>query len=306
MIYKAVTLNQEIEIRQLVTVHYFEYGSAYSFAGESHDFWEFLCVDKGDVEVATDTQVFQLSRGDIIFHKPNEFHRLTASPGNAPNLVVISFVCNSPAMSFFAEKILHVDAYERELLAHIITEAANAFEEPLNNPAQTHMVAKQDAPFASGQFISLHLELFLLHLMRRNLQQKRPPFAKKEHSAKETIRRRSSEETYNRILEYLNQHLNEHLTIEQIARDNLVGASRLQQLIRERHKCGVISFFCQLKINQAKQHIRENKLNFTEISDLLGYNSVHYFSRQFKKLTGMTPSEYSSSIKRLSESSHNL
>ena len=42
-------------------------------------------------------------------------------------------------------------------------------------------------------------------------------------------------------------------------------------------------------------------MNFTQISDFLGYSSIHYFSRQFKKITGMTPSEYSSSIKALSE-----
>ena len=42
-------------------------------------------------------------------------------------------------------------------------------------------------------------------------------------------------------------------------------------------------------------------MNFTQISETLGYSSIHYFSRQFKKLTNMTPSEYASSIKALSE-----
>ena len=56
-----------------------------------------------------------------------------------------------------------------------------------------------------------------------------------------------------------------------------------------------------MKIDAAKQLIRSQRLNFTQIADRLGYTSVHYFSRQFKKVTGMTPSEYSVSIKRLSE-----
>ena len=43
--------------------------------------------------------------------------------------------------------------------------------------------------------------------------------------------------------------------------------------------------------------IRNEQLNFTQISEKLGYTSIHYFSRQFKKLTNMTPSEYASSIK---------
>lgn len=47
--------------------------------------------------------------------------------------------------------------------------------------------------------------------------------------------------------------------------------------------------------------IRQEQANFTEISDALGYTSIHYFSRQFKTFTGMSPSEYALSIKALSE-----
>ena len=55
-------------------------------------------------------------------------------------------------------------------------------------------------------------------------------------------------------------------------------------------QCGIIEFFTEMKVEFAKQLIRENQLNFTQISDFLGYSSIHYFSRQFKKVTGMTPS----------------
>ena len=47
--------------------------------------------------------------------------------------------------------------------------------------------------------------------------------------------------------------------------------------------------------------IREDYYNFTQIADRLGFSSIHYFSRQFKRITGMTPSEYASSIKALSD-----
>ena len=90
----------------------------------------------------------------------------------------------------------------------------------------------------------------------------------------------------------------------QICRDTLVGRSQLLKLFREKNGGGVIDFFLKLKIETAKQIIRENQLNFTQISERLGFSSIHYFSRQFKKITGMTPSEYASSVKNLAESSH--
>ena len=47
--------------------------------------------------------------------------------------------------------------------------------------------------------------------------------------------------------------------------------------------------------------IREKQYNFTEIAQRLGYSSVHYFSRHFKQVAGMTPSEYAASVKALCE-----
>ena len=73
----------------------------YSFPGESHDFWEFLCVDKGEVEITADNRAYTLKKGEIIFHKPNEFHTVRANGKIAPNLVVISFDCTSPCMDYF-------------------------------------------------------------------------------------------------------------------------------------------------------------------------------------------------------------
>ena len=89
------------------------------------------------------------------------------------------------------------------------------------------------------------------------------------------------------------------MTIEQICRDNLIGRSQLQKIFREKCSKGVIEYFSSMKIDVAKQMIRTNHMNFTQISEQLGYTSIHYFSRQFKKITGMTPSEYASSIKAM-------
>ena len=61
-----------------------------------------------------------------------------------------------------------------------------------------------------------------------------------------------------------------------------------------------------MKIETAKQLIRNEQMNFTQIAETLGYSSIHYFSRQFRKLTGMSPSEYASSIKARSERTSGL
>lgn len=295
MNYTGISLTRDFEIEKLFSCHYFEYMSDFYFAGEAHDFWEFLCVDRGEVEVTADSHQYTLKRGEIIFHKPNEFHGLRANGTVAPNLVVMSFQCNSPAMAFFEEKILTIGEVERNLLASIIMEAKNAFSSKLDDPYLEELIK---APFyhpGAEQLISLYLEQLLIQLYRRYTA------AYRQMPVTQSIKLKNDMETYGRILSYLEDNLSSHLTIEQICHDNLIGRSQLQKLFREHKNCGVIDFFSRMKINAARQMIRNQNLNFTQIADHLGYTSIHYFSRQFKKITGMSPSEYASSIKLLSE-----
>ena len=51
MPYESVSLEESIHIRKLYSVHYFQYMSDFSFPGESHNFWEFIYVDSGTVNV---------------------------------------------------------------------------------------------------------------------------------------------------------------------------------------------------------------------------------------------------------------
>jgi AraC-like DNA-binding protein len=64
---------------------------------------------------------------------------------------------------------------------------------------------------------------------------------------------------------------------------------------------GIIQYFRWMKIERAKELIREENYNFSEIAERLGFSSVHYFSHVFKKITDMTPSEYAVSVKSKAE-----
>ena len=296
MSYESIQLEQAIVINKIVTIHYFEYMSDFSFPGEVHDFWEILCVDKGELEETAGENQFTLKKDQIIFHKPNEFHKLRANGKIAPNLFVASFLCHSRYMKFFENKILHIGDMERQIIAEIIVEAKKTFNNQLNDPYFEKLIRHNNVPFASEQLIKIYLEVLLIRLFRRYNSE-----TQIDTAYPKTIKKKNDAETFHQILDYLNNNIQEHLTIEQICRDNLIGRFGLQSLFYDKFKCGVMDYFIHLKIDMAKQLIRDNHMNFTQIAEYLGYSSIHYFSRQFKKNTGMTPSEYSSSIKVLSE-----
>lgn len=295
MAFESVHLEKELSIDSIYTVHYYEYRNDFQFDGERHDFWEFQCVDKGVAEVMTDNGNHILTHSQVIFHRPNEFHTLKASRKSAPNIIVVSFSCHSPCMKFFENKVLEFSESERSILGRIIAEARNCFTSPLDDPYLEKMEKKPEIPFGSQQLLTLYLEELLIHMIRR--------YTIAHYSASAGIYDpcQTTSDTCREIIHYLEQHVRESLTIQEISRNNMIGRSQLQKLFREEYQCGVIEFFSRMKIDFAKQLIRENDMNFTQISDFLGYSSIHYFSRQFKKLSGMTPTEYATSIKALSE-----
>ena len=297
MAYKSVVLEDSITINRVISVHYFQYMSDFSFPGESHDFWELVCVDRGEIDALAGERRLTLKKGNILFHKPNEFHNVLTNGKVSPSLVVIGFVCHSPAIKSFEDQLMSVQDTEKELLAQIIVEARNTFSGRLDDPYQEELIFNSEPlTFGSAQLISHYLEQLIIHLYRRYFSYSLPV-----RSSRFLAEASSGNDPYNRIVRYMEEHLGERMTIDRICRDNLVGRSQLQKLFRDTKGCGVIEFFSMMKIDTAKQMIRDNQLNFTQIADRLGYSSIHYFSRQFKQITTMTPSEYATSIRLLSE-----
>ena len=297
MAYKSVVLEDSVTINRIISVHYFQYMSDFSFPGESHDFWELVCVDRGEIDAIADDRRLTLKKGSILFHKPNEFHNVLTNGLVSPSLVVIGFDCHSPCMKAFENQLMTIQDTEKELLAQIIVEARNTFSGRLDDPYQEELIFNSEPlTFGSAQLISHYLEQLMIHLYRRYFSYSLPV-----RSSRFLAEASSGNDTYNRIVRYMEEHLGERMTIDRICRDNLVGRSQLQKLFRDTKGCGVIEFFSMMKIDTAKQMIRDNQLNFTQIADRLGYNSIHYFSRQFKQITTMTPSEYATSIRLLSE-----
>ena len=297
MAYKSVVLEDSVTINRIISVHYFQYMSDFSFPGESHDFWELVCVDRGEIDALAGDRRLTLKKGNILFHKPNEFHNVLTNGKVSPSLVVIGFECHSPAIKSFEDQLMSVQDTEKELMAQIIVEARNTFSGRLDDPYQEELIFNSEPlTFGSAQLISHYLEQLMIHLYRRYFSYSLPV-----RSSRFLAEASSGNDTYNRIVRYMEEHLGERMTIDRICRDNLVGRSQLQKLFRDTKGCGVIEFFSMMKIDTAKQMIRDNQLNFTQIADRLGYNSIHYFSGQFKQITTMTPSEYATSIRLLSE-----
>ncbi|WP_158301610.1 AraC family transcriptional regulator [Paenibacillus mesophilus] len=288
-------ITRDIVIDKLISFHYFELAKNYRHQGERHDFWELVYIDRGELSVSTDTSDYELKQGDMLVYEPNEFHSPRSNGIVPPNIFIVTFECDSEPMSFFhRNKLFHPGEKEKLVLTRLMEEGWNSFG-PYPVGGNRILCPREDAPFGSEQLFKAHLETLLIHLIRSGC---------KENPITPTPvpRNKQEEGTADKIIRYMNEHLDENLTLDELCDQFAVGRTQIGIMIKAKVGCGAIEYMNKLKINRAKTFICEGVYNLTEISELLGYSSLHYFSRHFKKATDMNPSEYAKKLSRLDAS----
>ncbi len=283
-------MQRDIAVDAIVTVHYLEHAKNYAFKGEAHDFWELVYVDKGSLTAVAENVSHELSQGQMLFHRPNEFHNLFANGTVAPNVVIVSFVSQSPAMAFFEKRALYATQRQRELLSQVVREAGQAFSCPLGDPSLPQMTCAENAPFGAQQMVQLSLEALLIDIIRS------ADHAAEKPRVASSVKQHADSELTNRVIRYMDEHLCENLSFSAICLFSAQSATNLKTIFKSVTGMGVMEYYRYLKIERAKQMLREGNGNITQIADRLGYTSVHYFSRHFKQATGMTPREYTLSV----------
>ncbi len=287
--YVGVRLKNDINIGKLFSVHYFEYPTNFKFYGEKHDFWEIVYTDKGEITIFADDRNFTLSQGNAVFHKPNEWHNMHTSSESATNVVIISFEATSPEMKFFENKVLSVGQEQKMIFSKIISEYTNAFQANSNGPYSTRLYRKKESVIGSEQLVKQYIAELLISFIRYS----KPTLQRSRTS----INRESA--LCNMLVNYMLDHITENITVDELVRYSGSNKTTITKAFRNCFDMSIMEYFINLKINMAKKYLREDNYNVSQISDLLGYSGIHYFSRQFKKITGMSPSEYSASIQAM-------
>lgn len=285
--YIKTHLKTIISISKIVTIHYYEFDKSFAFEGESHDFWEMVYVDKGKVAVRSEAEEMILSQGEIIFHKPNEFHAIRAYDSE-PNFFVISFVCSSPSMACFEGLSAKLNKSLKPFMSAIIEEAEETFVIPKNTPSLKKLTKKNDAIIGGEQLIKTYLEQFLILLLRDvNKIGKAGIFSSKEVMDSYLI---------SSIKTLINENLDKNLRLDDICKSIGYSKSYLCKIFGEQTGKTIASYTVKSKIKKAKELIRKNDMNFSEISDSLSFDNPQYFSRVFKRVTGMTPTEFKKTL----------
>jgi two-component system response regulator YesN len=99
-----------------------------------------------------------------------------------------------------------------------------------------------------------------------------------------------------KAIEYIHEHYNEQVSLNEVADSIYVSTFYISRMFKKELGKSFVDYLNDVKIEKAKELLKDIKYKTYEVADLVGISDPHYFSKLFKKHSGMTPSEYRETI----------
>ena len=289
MDFQKMPIPADIDIQGFHSIYYFEFSKNFFSLPEKHDFWELVYVDDGAIRAIVDGMGCTIQKGQVIFHRPMEKH-CHGNHEDASNIVVISFSCNSSLMNFFNKKVFTLDKHSERMLSLFLSEAKNALGRISGEYKNKSPLDFTQAKQGSVQLMQCYLVAFLYSLIRSNDTSVQPlQNIQSSHVIAETSLAEA-------IQNYMKSSVSDTPSLSVLCNKFSMSKTNLCRLFKESTGTSPVDYWIYLKITEAKKRIRQGNDNITQISEQLGYSSIHHFSRMFKRVTGLSPTAYKKTL----------
>lgn len=277
----------QIDVSRIANLQYFEFTHAFHSIQDSHNFCELLYVEKGSLSIFAENYSGILGENQMIIHRPDELHSLATSDTVAPSVIIIGFECNSEQLVPFSKQPITLSSDQTRALSRIMQEGMSIYEPPYNVPNTRYMPKRAEYPFGADQLIKIGLEAFLISLVRSL-------HSGVNGSGQIVI----ADGNIQSVHQYITENFRSKITLANLCFLFGMNKTTLCRSFKATYDTTILSYINVLRIREAKSHLRQGTLSITQISDMLGFSSVHYFCRLFKQQTGRSPTDYIKGIQR--------
>lgn len=270
-IYKEI--KPTFSVNEILSYYYSIRSSDYISSGERNNDWELTFVDNGTLHTLVNDEKFTLNQYDLMLYSPGQYHEQWMDDGQTSSYLTIIFHMDIKYGQIFDNTVFHAN----KDMVNVI----NKFVD----------VTKENDYYAKDLLLC-YLQEILIQLVR----------AGGEHSHKTAVedyspmKQQFENELLDEILLYISENICKPLSIQDLCEKFCLSRSSLQTLFNNNLNQSPKQYISDLKLKKSKELIRLNKYSVSEISDMIGFASIHYFSRVFKQKYKITPSDYAKTI----------
>lgn len=235
-----------------------------------HHRFVLICNFGGAGSVVIDNKVFRIRVGEAVLIYPHQFHIYTDFESENISWVFVTFeVENQGILASKENVVFRLSDYATVSLSLLIDVYKSATQDGQKTGANERLLL---ASILSD--MSSHLSL------------------KTNSNKEETLS--SPMQLIQSIIEFIYQHINEPIQINDVAKHVHFSPSHLRVLFRKNMRIGLGSYIRRARIHRACFLIRSTEITFSQITTQCGFTSLYSFSRAFRQETKMSPTEYKS------------
>lgn len=289
---KETRVTNAFTVDSIVTVYHFrvpdvEPDSLAEDRDVSYDFWQLYYAEQGEYACLIDGKRLALHSGQLLICEPGRV-RTTLLQRDA-FVGIVSFRCCSDHMDLLKNIPITLSAGMKRDLHGLLKTGTDMFTVVSDSQLFMGQELRRGTSDHKLQMLKNRLELLLIDLLEST--------GKEERAA--TISQNQKNyyaQQFEGIMEFLQRNLYRSVTVSEICAYTGLSENTVKRVCRHAVGCGAVHYFLTLKIEKAKQMICQTDKTFTQIAESLGFSSVHYFSRLFKRLTGMSPQQYARTV----------
>ena len=234
---------------------------------------EVVYCAKGEQMYEVNEQTYLLKGGDIFITLPDEFHSTAGYPEDKGELYWIMIDLSN-------EKLLNYEKQEAKAIKHSVLHIPNRHFSGSNSIKQ---ILEKIVAFHKYESLNLIQKITVKHLIEGFLLELT------ELGYKETAT--INDETIIAIKLFIDKNIKNDFSISQLASHVHLSESRFKAWFKEQTGIPPLEYVQRKKIQLAKELILRGQDSIYDVSFELGFSSSQYFTKVFKKFTGLNPGE---------------
>lgn len=274
MEWSAYLVKEQIRITEFYTMFKKDFDKAFIFPGETHNFWECVYVISGSICVSADERVYNMKAGEIIFHKPYEFHKFYITGEKNAELFIFSYSSKGTVCDYFRDKVFYLSENQQRIIKNLINYMDKSKNNPKDNGENMYLLPFKTVPTYSQTVVTQIYSLFFSLL-----------------GNSEDIPALTTQESviFGEAISYMNSRLYENPSVEEISKNVGISQAGLKRIFKKYAGVGVHKYFLKLKLKLAVKLI-ESGTSVTDTAEKLGFSSQGYLTKAFQREMGILPS----------------
>ncbi len=289
MLHHGIPLTSKIEVTSLISDFSYTFDMNFDYEGESHSGWEFVFVESGRVRIGADDNTYILKKGEMVCHKPFEFHSIRPFTENT-SVIIFCFEASGEYMQFFNNKILSPNLRQKMYINDIANAGTHIFfqKDPLAISRDGSDLNPQ-ATETELQFVKNAIELLITSLINCESTEKQARISHYQHLA-------LRQHLVDNIIEYLSKNLASDVSLCELSDKFSYSVSSIKRIFKAETGLSIISYLNAIRLKKATELLQKSNKSLEFIATETGFSSVYYFSTVFKKAYGVSPSKYRKTV----------